>query len=153
MAPVDQNAAPQQPTKPDHADATQTASSSPLSSPSVVQAGEIMLIISLVLILFVVISIAVHFYLKRQKRRRRKTAPKKKGVKASDGQPELQSQEKKMAELVGTPLCEMGESEPRHEMEDAEVHERYTMVEPESPRDDPVYTLHSVERREEPYAA
>ena len=110
-----------------------------MASPSVVQAGEMMLIISLVLILFVVLSVCLHLYLKRQKRRRRKTAPKKKAGKDSEAQPELQSKEKKFSELVGTPLCEMGESEPRHEMEDAEVLERHTLAEPEHPHDNPVY--------------
>lgn len=98
-----------------------------------------MLIISLVLILFVVLSVCLHLYLKRQKRRRRKTSPKKKAGKDSDAQPELQSKEKSFAELVGTPLCEMGESEPRHEMEDAEVMERHTLAEPENPHNNPVY--------------
>lgn len=44
-------------------------------------------------------------------------------------QPELQSQEKTIAELPGTPLCEMGDSEPRHEMEDAEVAEQHVQAE------------------------
>lgn len=114
-----------------------------MSSPSVVQAGEIMLIISLVLIFLVVLSISLHFYLQRQKRRRRKAAPKEKPGKGkdSDAQPELQSKEKKMAELVGTPLCEIGESEPRHEMEDAEVPERHTLTEPEHPNEHPVHIV------------
>lgn len=101
-----------------------------------------MLIISLVLILFVVMSVCLHLYLRRQKRRRRRKAePKKKPAKDSDTQPELQSQEKNFAELVGIPLCEMGESEPRHEMEDAEVLERHTLEEPEHPQHNPVYLV------------
>ncbi|KAL1594333.1 hypothetical protein SLS60_010093 [Paraconiothyrium brasiliense] len=139
--PLDQNGAPQPPTQPDHAAPTHSASSNPMSSPSVVQAGEMMLIISLVLILFVVCSVSVHFYLKRQKRRRRKNSPKKNAGKDVDGPDELQSKEKKMAELVGTPLCELGDSEPRHEMEDAEVLERHTMTEPEHPQEHPVHLV------------
>lgn len=52
---------------------------------------------------------------------------KKKEAKEEEGpaQPELHSKEKHVAELPGTPLCEMGDSEPRHEMEDAEVPERH----------------------------
>ena len=139
--PLDQNGTPQQPANVEHPSPSHSASSNPLKSPEVTQAGEIMLIISLVLILFVVLSVCLHFYLRRQKRRRRKAKPKKKEVEESDTQPELQSREKKFAELVGTPLCEMGESEPRHELEDAEVLERHTLEEPEHPQNDPVYLV------------
>ncbi|KAF1976214.1 hypothetical protein BU23DRAFT_43444 [Bimuria novae-zelandiae CBS 107.79] len=137
--PLDQNGLPQQSSNAQHPAPTHTTPSNPLATPSVVNAGEYMLIISLVLILLVVITVTVHFLLERQKRRRRKTLPKK--GKNSDAQPELQSKEKKFAELVGTPLCEMGDSEPRHEMEDAEVLERHTLVEPEHPQDNPVYLV------------
>lgn len=139
--PLDQNGAPQQPKHADKAAPSHTPSSNPLSSPSVVQAGEIMLIISLVLILIVVISISIHFYIKRQKRVYRKPSPKKNNGKDGDAQPELQSKEKKMAELVGTPLCEIGDSEPRHEMEDVEVLERDTITEPEHPQEHPVHIV------------
>jgi len=100
-----------------------------------------MLIISLVLILLVVVSISVHFYLKRQKRRRPpiKRKDTKESEKSANKQPELQSQSKEFAELTGTPLCEMGDPEPRHEMEDAEVPEICTMAEPENPWDNPVH--------------
>ncbi|KAL5375951.1 hypothetical protein DPSP01_010818 [Paraphaeosphaeria sporulosa] len=138
--PLDQNGTPQQPTQPEKADPSHTAASNPLSKPEVVQAGEIMLIISLVLILIVVISISIHLYLKRQRRIRRKTSPRNKG-KDGNAQPELQSKENKMVELVGTPLCEMGDSEPRHEMEDAEVLERDTIIEPEHPQEHPVHIV------------
>lgn len=138
--PLDQNGAPQPPTQPEKTAPSHTPSSNPLATPAVVQTGEIMLIISLVLILLVVISISIHLYIKRVHRPRRKTSPKKKGGK-NTAQPELQSEEKKMSELVGTPLCEMGDSEPRHEMEDAEVLERDTLVEPEHPQEHPVHIV------------
>ncbi|KAF2443209.1 hypothetical protein P171DRAFT_57674 [Karstenula rhodostoma CBS 690.94] len=138
--PLDQNGQPQQPTQPNQATPSPTSTSNPLSSPTVVKAGEVMLIISLVLILIVVVTVSIHLYLKRQKRHRR-TSPKKKAGKVANGQPELQSKEKKMAELVGTPLCEIGDSEPRHEMEDAEVLERDTMTEPEHPQEHPVHIV------------
>lgn len=108
-----------------------------------------MLIFALVLIFLVCLAVFVHFYLKRKRRRRRASnKPKKKPAgkpakKSSTAQqePEPQAQERKFAELVGTPLCEMGESEPRHEMEDVEVHERYVMPENwplTNPADNPV---------------
>lgn len=104
-----------------------------------------MLIISLLLILLVVISVCIHFYIKREKRLRRNSLPKKDKDLESVSQPdELQSQEKKLAELVGTPLCEMGDSEPRHEMEDAEVLARPPMVDPDlpgNPQQNPVYIV------------
>lgn len=97
-----------------------------LSQPSVIKAGEAMLIISLVLIFLVCCTVAAHLYLKRQKRRKRGGKGTKKGKKQNvHKQPELPSQEKPIAELVGTPMCEIGDSDPRHEMEDAEVDERY----------------------------
>ena len=126
---------------PDHTAPSRPAASNPLAAPVVIKAGEMMLIISLVLILFIVISVCVHFYLKRQRPRYRKAPPKKELGGDADGQPELQSKEKKFAEVAGTPLCEMGDSEPRHEMEDAEVSEQHTMAEPEHPQDHPVYLV------------
>ena len=65
--PLDQNGTPQQPTPPDHPAPSHTPASNPLASPSVVQAGEMMLIISLVLILFVVLSVGLHLYLPKLK--------------------------------------------------------------------------------------
>lgn len=59
--------------------------------------------------------------MKEKKRRKAKEGKKEEET----AQPELHSKEKHVAELPGTPLCEIGESEPRHEMEDAEVAERH----------------------------
>ncbi|CAO2652793.1 Nn.00g022040.m01.CDS01 [Neocucurbitaria sp. VM-36] len=109
------------------------------TQPTVVKAGETMLIISLVLISMVACTVSLHLFLRRRKRQRKvkdrgttrkvsDTNEKKRarGKKAADDeQPELHSQEKEMAELAGTPLCEMGESEPRHEMEGMEVTGQY----------------------------
>ena len=67
---------------------------------------------------------------------------------------ELQSKEKKIVELYGTPVCEIGESEPRHEMEDVEVPERrYTLAEIdlENPADTPVVTRTERELEEGTY--
>ncbi|KAF9734315.1 hypothetical protein PMIN06_004218 [Paraphaeosphaeria minitans] len=139
--PLDQNGTPQQPTQPEKADPSHTAASDPLFKTEVVQAGEIMLIVSLVLILIVVISISIHFYLKRQRQIRRKTSPRKSVGKNGDTQPELPSKDEKMPELVGTPLCEIGDSEPRHEMGDAEVLERDSITEPEHPQEHPVHIV------------
>ncbi|PSN69352.1 hypothetical protein BS50DRAFT_572505 [Corynespora cassiicola Philippines] len=106
-----------------------------LSTPTVVRAGEMMLIFSLVLIFSVCFFVALHFYLKRRKRHRKPKNKKDKKIKRKSiqGQSELDAERKEVAELVGTPICEMGDSEPRHEMEDAEVHERYTTLEAPSP--------------------
>lgn len=91
-----------------------------------------MLIISLVLIALVCISVTLHLILRRR-RRRRKPAGKKRKDEKKGGQQELASEGKKevvgnVAELVGTPMCEIGESEVRHEMEDVEVDERHLAV-------------------------
>lgn len=138
---VDQNSSPQEPPSEHKPEETHAASNS-MSSPSVVKAGEMMLIFAMVLIFFVCLSVAVHLYLRRKRRRRRpksKNTKKPKTKKKGEAlQPELQSQERKVAELIGTPLCEMGDSEPRHEMEDVEVHERHTTVNIANPADNPV---------------
>ncbi|KAF2877274.1 hypothetical protein BDV95DRAFT_601685 [Massariosphaeria phaeospora] len=124
---VDQNSSPHNaPPSPESSHESQTKNT--MSAPSVVRAGEMMLVFGLLLVFLVCSSLALHFYLKRRKRGRRgkKGADKKnkKKTKGLEG-PELHSQDKKMAELVGTPVCEMGESEPRHEMQDVEVDERH----------------------------
>lgn len=105
-----------------------------LSQPTVIKAGEAMLIISLVLIFLVCCTVSLHLYLRRRKRRRRGVKKGKKDKKKAKGQdqPELPTQEKNIAELIGTPMCEIGESEPRHELEDAEVDERHLQVESET---------------------
>lgn len=120
-----------------------------LKQPNVLQAGQTMLIIALTLMLLVVCAICLHLYLRRRRRRRSlkdvcpikkvKEMKEKKRKKEKEGkkeekpeQPELHSKEKHVAELPGTPLCEMGESEPRHEMEDAEVPERHLQSDSET---------------------
>ncbi|KAF2636748.1 hypothetical protein P280DRAFT_139942 [Massarina eburnea CBS 473.64] len=145
---VDQNMSPNQGGggNGNEAKPTQSAKPSAMEQPSVVQAGQAMLIFALVLIFLVCCAIAVHLHLRRKRRRRRKQGKnvvKKKAVDEEEGprEVELHSKEKKIAELVGTPVCEMGDPEPRHEMEDAEVRERrYTIIEPElqNPADNPV---------------
>ena len=111
---------------------SQAAQAAAMSAPSMVRAGEIMLILSLLLIFLVASCVALHFYLRSRKRRNKrsgKTKDKKKKKKGeADGPPELHSQQKKIAELVGTPICEIGDSEPRHEMEDVEVQEVMTPI-------------------------
>lgn len=114
--------------------ASQSAAQS-MSAPSIVRAGEIMLIFSLLLIFLVACFVALHFYLRSRKRKaiqsgkRKDKKSKKKNKKGEpNGPPELHSQEKKIAELVGTPICEIGDSEPRHEMEDVEVQEVSTPI-------------------------
>lgn len=106
-----------------------------LKQPTVLKAGEAMLIVSLVLIFLVCCTVCVHLYLRQRKRRRGgvETNKKKKGKKAKE---EVQPEQEKeiVAELVGTPMCEIGESDPRHEMEDVEVHERHLQLESESGR-------------------
>jgi hypothetical protein len=137
---VDQNSSPNEPSS-GHSPEPSREAKEGLSSPSVVKAGEMMLIFALLLIFIVCICLAIHFHLKRQKRRRKKQAKPKKEVGGSKCVNEAkQEQDKNFSELVGTPLCEMGESEPRHEMEDVEVPERYTMNDPEDPRNNPVYS-------------
>lgn len=106
-----------------------------LNQPTVLKAGEAMLIISLVLIFLVCCTVCLHLYLRRRKRQRggtKKDKRKKKGK--GKEEPELATQEKNehVAELVGTPMCEIGVSEPRHEMEDVEVDERHLQLESES---------------------
>jgi type III secretory pathway component EscV len=113
--------------------ASQSAQAAAMSAPSMVRAGEIMLILSLLLIFLVACCVALHFYLRSRKRRNKKSGKtkdnKKKNKKgAANGPPELHSQQKKVAELVGTPICEIGDSEPRHEMEDVEVQEVMTPI-------------------------
>jgi hypothetical protein len=121
------------------------AKTSATSEPSVIQAGQWMLIFALTIVFLVCCAISVHLYLRRTKRRRRKGVKKTKKDNKSNAvkglqESELHGQEKKMAELTGTPLCEMGESEPRHEMEDAAVPERHTMddIELQNPASNPV---------------
>lgn len=104
-----------------------------------------MLIFALLLIFLVCCALALHFHLRRQKRKRRKKVKgqKKKEVEevVDMQEAELQSKERKIVELHGTPICEIGDSEPRHEMEDVEVPERrYTLAEIhlENPADTPV---------------
>ena len=94
-----------------------------------------MLILSLVIILLVVCTVCLHLFLRRRKRDRTlkdispiqkvKERRKKKKEEAKKGkgpmQPELHGREKKIAELPGTPMCEIGESEPRHEIGESEV--------------------------------
>lgn len=144
---VDQNANAQQTSSSKNAESTHEAQKGGGTDPTVAKAGEYMLIFALLLIFCVCLAVAIHLYLRRQKRHRRKQPKKKKKEKKTLSlQPELQNQEHKIAELVGTPLCEMGESEPRHEMEDAEVHERYTTIDLEDPRDNPVLTPTGSER-------
>lgn len=72
-----------------------------------------------------------------KKAKDKKAAKKAKANKDAEvpAQPELHSQEKKVAELAATPLCEMGESEPRHEMEDAEVPERFLRTDSDAKTD------------------
>jgi hypothetical protein len=98
-----------------------------LNQPTVLKAGESMLVVALVLIFLVCCTVSLHLYLRRRKRRRGGVKKKKKGK--GEEQPELASQETSktvhIAELVGTPMCEIGESDPRHEMEDVEVDERH----------------------------
>lgn len=137
---VDQNSTPNQSTSGNKAEPSNEASQG-LAAPAVVRAGEMMLIFALILIFAVCVFVAIHLYLRRQKRQRKKQDKIKKKVKKPESpDPEMQQQEKKFAELVGTPLCEMGESEPRHEMEDVEVLERHAMVDLEDPSDNPVYS-------------
>ncbi|KAF1948250.1 hypothetical protein CC80DRAFT_327980 [Byssothecium circinans] len=145
---VDQNMSPNTPAGGGHAPDQSPNSKTPTNKqPDVVQAGQWMLIFALVLIFLVCCALAAHFYLRRQKRRRRKKVKKtKKNSKEDmeeDGplEAELHSKQKEIAELIGTPICEMGEPEPRYEMEDAEVHERrYTMLDwpLQNPADNPV---------------
>lgn len=97
-----------------------------------------MLIIALVLILLVCVFVALHFFLKRRKRRRKAGDGKEKGKKKkknTSSVPETPTPKKEVVELVGTPICELGDPEPRHEMEDVEVHERH-MATTESSDDD-----------------
>lgn len=147
---VDQNSNGQAPT-PHKPQASGTpVNKDALSQPTVIKAGESMLIISLVLIFLVACTVSVHLFLKRRKRKRRlrdacpikkaidkKAKKKAKAKKEEEGpeQPELHSHEKKLAELPATPLCEMGESEPRHEMEDAEVPERFLRTDSDAQTD------------------
>jgi hypothetical protein len=104
-----------------------------LNQPTVLKAGESMLVVALVLIFLVCCTVSLHLYLRRRKRRRGGVKKKKKGK--DEEQPELASQEtsktEHIAELVGTPMCEIGESDPRHEMEDVEVDERHLQLESE----------------------
>ena len=134
---VDQNATPNQPTNGNKAEPTHEASQG-LSAPPVVRAGEMMLIFALILIFAVCVSVAIHLHVRRQRRQRKKKGKTEKKTQRS--QSVDSAQEKTFAELTGTPLCEMGESEPRHEMEDVEVHERHTAANLEHPSDNPVYS-------------
>lgn len=112
-----------------------------MRAPEVVQAGEMMLIFSLLLVFAVCLCVSIHLYLKRQKKKRRKELKERKAAReAREAKAAEVVEEKTFAELTGTPLCEMGESEPRHEMEDAEVDERYMAVDLEHPNDHPVYS-------------
>jgi hypothetical protein len=135
---VDQNSTPTQPESGNRPESSKEASQG-LSAPSVVKAGEMMLIFALLLVFAVCLFVAIHLHLKRQRRRKKQHNVNK--AKGSDTlAAQKQPQEKKFAELTGTPLCEMGESEPRHEMEDVEVPERHTMDDLEDPSDSPVYS-------------
>lgn len=134
---VDQNASPNQPPS-SKTEPTKPAETG-LRAPEVVQAGEIMLIFSLLLVFAVCLCVTIHLYLKRQRRKRRKEAKERRAAREAAKAAEV-VEEKTFAELTGTPLCEMGESEPRHEMEDAEVDERYTTMNLEHPGDNPVYS-------------
>lgn len=128
-----------------------------MAQPSVVQAGQMMLIFALILIFVVCCAVALHLHLRRQRRKRRKSAKKEEKVETKETEDvqesELQSKERNIAELVGTPMCEMGDSEPRHEMEDAEVPERYTMIDfdLQNPADTPVATRTERELEEGTY--
>lgn len=133
---VDQNSTPNQPSSGNKAQPTHEASQG-LAAPTVVKAGEMMLIFALLLIFAVCVAVSVHLYLRRQKRRRKKEDKTKK---KDQGSKRDSAQEKSFAELTGTPLCEMGDSEPRHEMEDAEVDERNLATNLEDPSDSPVYS-------------
>jgi len=90
-----------------------------------------MLIFSLLLIFMVACFVALHFYLRSRRRRAKKAKiardkrRKKQKVDVSNVT-ETQDEDKEFVEMEGTPLCELGESEPRHEMEDIEVPETYT---------------------------
>jgi type III secretory pathway component EscV len=126
---------PSTPEKTQNPQASQSAQAAAMSTPSMVRTGEIMLILSLLLIFLVACFVALHFYLRSRKRRNKKSGKtkdkkktKKKAKGEADGPPELHSQQKKIAELVGTPICEIGDSEPRHEMEDVEVQEVMTPI-------------------------
>lgn len=134
---VDQNSSPNQPTSGTKAEPSREASQG-LAAPSVVRAGELMLIFALLLIFAVCVGVAVHLCLRRQKRQRKKEDKTKKKAQRTKSLDSVQ--EKTFVELTGTPLCEMGESEPRHEMEDVEVHERHTTANLEHPSDSPVYS-------------
>jgi len=134
---VDQNSSPNQPTGSDKPEPSNEASKG-LAAPAVVKAGELMLIFALLLIFAVCLTVAIHLYLRRQRRRRRQEDKAKKEAQRSKRLDSTQDQT--FAELTGTPLCEMGESEPRHEMEDVEVHERHTTTNLEHPGDNPVYS-------------
>lgn len=134
---VDQNASPNQPATGSKTEPTKPAATG-LRAPEVVQAGEMMLIFSLLLVFAVCLCVSIHLYLKRQKKKRRKELKERKAAKEAKAAEVVE--EKHFAELTGTPLCEMGESEPRHEMEDAEVDERYMAVDLEHPNAHPVYS-------------
>lgn len=136
---VDQNASPNQQATGTKPESTKPAATG-LRAPEVVQAGEMMLIFSLLLVFAVCLCVAIHLYLKRQKRKRRKEWKERKAAREAKAAEVVVEEEKTFAELTGTPLCEMGESEPRHEMEDAEVDERYMAVDLEHPNDHPVYS-------------
>jgi len=108
------------------------------TSPSLVRTGEIMLIFSLLLIFMVACFVALHFYLRSRRRkarkaklakerRRKRQEPKPVVSDVSNVSAETEDDDKDgLAEMEGTPLCELGESEPRHEMEDIEVPETLT---------------------------
>jgi hypothetical protein len=137
---VDQNATPNKPAGGNKEEPTHEASKG-LAAPTVVRAGEMMLIFALLLIFAVCLFVSIHLYLRRQKRRRKKEAKTKQEAEKAERSKSVDSvQEQTFAELTGTPLCEMGESEPRHEMEDAEVPERHTTTDLEDPSDNPVYS-------------
>ncbi|KAF2705559.1 hypothetical protein K504DRAFT_537130 [Pleomassaria siparia CBS 279.74] len=113
---------------------TPAPSTSTLSSSSMVRTGEIMLIFSLLLIFLVACFVALHLYLRSRKKKAKplKQDKKKKMKNCPSGPPELHSVKKEFVELVGTPVCEIGDSEPRYEMEDVEVQEV------SSPLDEPI---------------
>ncbi|KAF2824096.1 hypothetical protein CC86DRAFT_383795 [Ophiobolus disseminans] len=133
---VDQNANSPQPIPEKPLPSGKSSVNEALTQPTVIKSGEAMLIISLVLIFLVCCTVATHLFLRRRKRRRggaKKEKVEKKGKKAKAVvEPEAPKEEKHIAELVGTPMCELGESDPRHEMEDAEVDERHLQPESET---------------------
>jgi len=131
---VDQNANSPAPLPNKPRPSGQTSVTEALKQPTVLKAGEAMLIVSLVLVFLVCCTVCAHLYLRQRKRQRRSGVKKDKRKKKKGKEEEVQLEQKNgyVAELVGTPMCEIGESDPRHEMEDVEVNERHLQLENES---------------------